>query len=360
MVFRSLIRIFARKITKTDMKKYIIIGIVFFVAFSVQAIGQTKVELLKDIRKQYATAKEKIAQNGKGGKSAKDMHIVLNSLSDEEIPLYETMTLKFFFDEIMSDGIAVKHPYFIVEDWSLHGHLRYREVLLDPKSQKVVFCYMRGETDGGFVVESRYYYNAQGMCFEEKHNTPNTWTTANSEKENAEGYLKIFNMVNYNGYFTPLDIDGENKPTMPKTQRMKYIRTLYGAAKSKIAENNKKEMSDDLQITIHDQGDDRPPLTRNINIYFDNDGCYFISRRSKSMMSEGYDEYLFDPKTHDLVFSFTQGKEEGQVFEWRYYYDENGNCIETKSNSEETDGGFYDKRAAKDLLAIFCELTKEE
>jgi len=79
------------------------------------------------------------------------------------------------------------------------------------------------------------------------------------------------------------------------------------------------------------------------------------------MMMEGYDEFLYEPKTKDLIFSYTRAAEEGQVYEWRYYYDENGDCIETKTtNTDETDDGFYDKRAAKDLQAIFDLLNGHE
>ena len=96
-------------------------------------------------------------------------------------------------------------------------------------------------------------------------------------------------------------------------------------------------------------------------IYFDKDGIYFINRTSKSMQLNGYDEYLFDQKTKNLIFSYSRGAEEGQVFEWRYYFDENGDCIETKTtNTDETDDGFYDKRAAKDFQAIFDLLNGDE
>ena len=79
------------------------------------------------------------------------------------------------------------------------------------------------------------------------------------------------------------------------------------------------------------------------------------------MQLNGYDEYLFDQKTKNLVFSYSRGAEEGEVYEWRYYFDENGNCIETKTtNTDETDDGFYDKRAAKDFQAIFDTLNGDE
>lgn len=314
---------------------------------------------IKEIRTAYSQAKKKIDQNGKGGKSPKDMHIILNHLDDEEVPLYTEMTLDYYFDESSTDGVTKKQPYFIVENWTCHGHLRYREILVNPKNQKVMFCYMKGETDGGFVVETRYYYDINGKCIEAKHNTENTWTSDGSELENAEYYLKIFNMATYNGYFSPLEADTKGKATtMPKAQRIQQIRSIYTQAKDKIAKNDKAEMPNDLHITIHDLGDDQPPRTTEIKMYFD-DACYFISHRSSSMSMDGYSEYLFDPQGESLIFSYTRGREEGNEYEWRYYYDENGKCIETKSNSEETDDGFYDKRAAKDFQAIFRIVVSE-
>ena len=169
-----------------------------------------KAERMKYIRKCYAEAKKKIDANGKNGKSPKDMRLIINRLEDEDIPLYDTEQLDFFFDEKFVDGLATKQPpYFIIENWGNHGHIRYNEVLLDPKDHQVIFCYMRGETDAGFVVESRYYYDAKGQCIEQKHNTHNSWTTPETEKENAEFYMNLFSKLNYNGYFTPLDLDKE-------------------------------------------------------------------------------------------------------------------------------------------------------
>ena len=313
---------------------------------------------IKEIRSAYSQAKKKIDQNGKGGKSPKDMRIILNYLDDEDVPLYTEMTLDYYFDESSTDGVTTKRPYFIVENWTCHGHLRYREILVNPKDQQIMFCYMRGETDGGFVVETRYYYDTDGKCIEEKHNTDNNWTSNGSEVENAVYYLKLFNMATYNGYFSPLDSDTKGKTTTPKAQRMQQIRSIYAQAKDKIAKNDKAEMPNGMQVIIHDLGDDQPPRTIDIKMYFDK-ACYFISHRSSSMSFDGYSEYLFDPKDESLIFSYTRGREEGNEYEWRYYYDENGKCIETKSNSEDTDDGFYDKRAAKDFLAIFKTMLSD-
>ena len=367
--------------------KRILICIMAVLACGSIALAQTsKEERIKYIRKCYAEAKKKVDANGKNGKSPKDMQIIFNRLEDEEIPLYDTWSLNFYFDEKIVDGLATKQPpYLIVENWGNHGHIRYREVLLDPKDNQVIFSYMRGETDGGFVVESRYYYDAQGQCIEEKHNTHNTWTMPETEKDNAEFYLKLFNMLTYNGYFTPLDLDSPKKPTTPKAaskqeewkpastsereqarpkvkaERLKHIRALYALAKEKSAANDKAEMPNDLHITLHDLGDNQPPRTIETRIYFNNDGIYFINSHSTSMQMNGYNEYLFEPRTKNLIFSYSRGAEEGGVSEWRYYFDENGQCIETKTtNTDETDDGFYDKRAAKDWQAFFRTLINDD
>ena len=339
------------------MNKIVTLLMTLFVVST--AMAQTgKDARIKEIRTAYSQAKKEIEQNGKGGKSPKDMKIILNHLTDEDVPLYNEETIDFYFDETSTDGVATKQIYFVVENWTCNGHLRYREILVNPKNLQVMFCYMRGETDGGFVVESRYYYDTKGKCIEEKHNTDNNWTTGDSEKENAEYYLKIFNMATYNGYFSPLEAKSTDRPTTPKAQRIEQIRNFYAQAKQKVAKNDKADMPNDLHIIIHDLGDDMPPRTTETKMYFD-DACYFISSHTSSMSLDAYCEYLFDPNAESLIFSYTRAREEGQEYEWRYYYDESGSCIETKSNSEDTDDGFYDKRAAKDFQAIFNTLVKE-
>ena len=341
------------------MKRILFCMIVVLACGSIALAQNTKEERIKYIRKCYTEAKEKMAQNGKNGQSPKDLRIVLNRLEDEDIPLYDMEQLDYFFEQTLDEngGVKTQPPYLVVENWSNHGHLRYREVLTDPKTQQVIFCYMRGETDAGFVVESRYYYDAQGQCIEEKHNTPNSWTSWDSEKETAENYLKIFGMLTYNGYFTPLDTDARKKPVTQKAARLSHIRSVYAQAQAKVAQNDKAEMPNDLHITLHDLGDNQPPRTMETRIYFDNDGIYFINQHATSMQMTGYNEYLFEPKSKNLIFSYSRGAEEGEVYEWRYYYDENEECIETKTNNtDETDDGFYDKRAAKDYQAIYKEM----
>ena len=140
----------------------ILVAFICMMALGTSQAQDQKAERIKFIRSTYAKAKKQIEQNGKNGNSPKDMRLIINRLEDEDIPLYDTEQLDFYFEEKDVDGLATKQPpYFIAENWGNHGHSRYREVLLDPKTHQVIFCYMRGETDAGFVVESRYYYDAR-------------------------------------------------------------------------------------------------------------------------------------------------------------------------------------------------------
>ncbi len=341
------------------MRKFLLCIVCLLTASCLQSFGQTKAEIIKEIRQLYAEAKKKVDLNGKNGNSPKDMRIVLNRVEDEDIPLYDMEQLDFYFEQYPSEGgVVTKPPYFIVEDWGNHGHLRYREVLLNPKTHKVIFCYTRGETDAGFVIESRCYYDAEGRCIEEKTSSPNSWYSPASEKETAETYLKIFDMTMNHGGNDLQDTNMPKKETAPKAERLKHIRTLYAQAKGQSAANDKKDMSDDLHITIHDLGDDQPPRTIETRIYFDKAGIYFINSHSTSMQFNAYNEYLFEPKTQDLIFSYTRAAEEGEVYEWRYYFDENGDCIETKTNSlDNADESISDKRHAKYYQSLYQEIS---
>lgn len=71
---------------------------------------------IKEIRAAYSQAKKKIEQNGKGAKSRKDMCIQLNYLEDENVPLYTEESIDYYFDETYPERVAVKQPYFIVEN----------------------------------------------------------------------------------------------------------------------------------------------------------------------------------------------------------------------------------------------------
>ena len=97
------------------MKKLIVLMIALFVGIMAEA-QNIKENRVKEIRTAYAQAKKKIDMNGKGGKSRKDMHVELNQLIDEDIPLYDTEAIDFYFDETITNDIVTKHPYFIIEN----------------------------------------------------------------------------------------------------------------------------------------------------------------------------------------------------------------------------------------------------
>jgi hypothetical protein len=73
-----------------------------------------------------------------------------------------------------------------------------------------------------------------------------------------------------------------------------------------------------------------------------------------------YVEYLFNPQNHDLIFSYTSSKEEDNHWEWRYYLDENGHCIEQKTTADMDDAmdeGYEDRQEAQNLIKVFNALA---
>jgi len=92
------------------MKRILLSMIVVLACGSIALAQNTKEERMKYIRKCYADAKKKVDANGKNGKSPKDMRLIINRLEDEDVPLYDTEQLDFFFDEKIVDGLATKQP----------------------------------------------------------------------------------------------------------------------------------------------------------------------------------------------------------------------------------------------------------
>ncbi|MCR4853404.1 MAG: hypothetical protein K5893_07430 [Prevotella sp.] len=366
----------------------LILTIVALLMGSMAAEAQTsKAEAIGKIRKIYAEAKKAIADNGKNGMAPLDIKITTNSgtkVSDDFI-INEISELTFYFSKYRIDS-SLDYPdasscYFVTENWSANGHISYREVLFDPNEGNLLFSYMRAETHAGFVIESRYYYGADGQLIEQKHkvggkeasDNSQSWSTAEGDKELASKYLEIFEML----------MNQKNKTTTQTTvgktatgdaTRMKFIRDTYAKAKEKVEQNNKSELPFDLQIVIRDQSWGPPEVT-DLKFYFDvvtnqpgSDNtmpsyyCYFASEHhhNNQMGFDFYNEYLFKPNSHDLIFNYTRALEENTKNEWRYYYDDNGNCIEVKTDAEEHDNGANDKQTARRYLTIFdklCEAT---
>jgi len=334
----------------------------------------SKTEAIKQIRKIYAEAKEQIANNGKDGMAPLDIKIRKNDrteLSEDDF-MSEVTELNFYFNKYRVNP-ELEYPdasscYFITENWSANGHTRYREILFDPNEGYLLFSYMRAETHAGFTVETRYYYDADGRLIDDKHriggqeSTANahTWSSAEGDKALAQEYLEIFDeLLNVKKEQATED---SKRVMAANAARMKYIRDTYATAKERISKNDKSEYPLDLQIIIRDQSWG-PPETTDLKFYFEGIpgkyNCYFISKHhhNNQMGFDNYHEYLFTPKSNDLIFSYTRSFEEGEKNEWRYYYDKDGRCIEAKTNAAEHDGGESDKQSVERYLGLFKRLS---
>lgn len=362
------------------MKK-ILFTLLLLAFCSIPAEAQkTKTEQVKYIREAYADAKQRMAENGKNGMAPLDVTISISNGTriDEDFILDEENELTFHFYK-HRENQDLSYPdasicYFITENWTSHGHTRYREILFDPHEGCLLFCYMRGETDAGFVVETRYYYDEKGNLVDQKHKAGghdadpdiHSWNDGESEKAQAMSYLNVFDLL-MNDKDDNIKLETGNAKATPKAERMEAIRNAYALAKKKVAAEENQEEPHNMHIVIRDQSWG-PPMTQELNYYFENLSsgeqsgyrCYFISehRHHHHMGPESYGEYLFEPQSQSLIFSYSSAREEGQKHDWRYYYDENGNCIETISNAEETDNGHSDRLAAKRYLAVFNAIEK--
>jgi hypothetical protein len=252
-------------------------------------------------------------------------------------------------------------------------------MLINPKDSTLMFCYRRGETDAGFVVESRYYYDTEGQLVEEKHNTSNTWSSAEGEQEAAKRYIDLFKTVTQ-GVLITRDSTMADAPSGPLSaarqvaqrsneQQKAYIRSLYSQLKKKVAQEAHEYQKRDVRIVLHDLGLLWPPMTTEYKFYFDtrvvelpdqrrhDNYCYFISEHRQRMGFDSYVEYLFDTYSQDLLFYYCKCAEEDGQWEWRRYYDQQGDCFEQTGNS--ADDVPLDKNDAKNMLGLFYKVMSE-
>ena len=278
-------------------------------------LAQPKDEQVKRIRQLYAEAKQKIAQNGKNGKAPLDLTIVRENGEevDPDFILDSHTELTFYFDKGKTKAdqefYDQSNCYFINEYWTSHGHESFLEVLVDAKGYPL-FIFSKGITDGGYVQENRYYYNQQGQTIHgifksgmydqplsERDDEQLTPTIGDEKLEEAKHLLKVFQSVMHTSNHVPASTA---KATTPKAERIKAIRAAYAKAQEKIAADKTSENPHHIFITLHEALSEQfPPVT----------------------------------------VTYQHNKEEGENYEWRYYYDENGKCIEAKTNGiEEGDG----------------------
>ena len=154
-----------------------------------------------------------------------------------------------------------------------------------------------------------------------------------------------------------------------KDQQKAYIRSLYAKAKKKIAEEEHEYQKRNVRLVLHDQGTLWPPMTTEYKFFFDtrvielpdqrrhDNYCYFISEHRQRMGFDSYVEYLFDTYSQDLLFYYCKCAEENEQWEWRRYYDQQGDCFEQTGNS--ADDVPLDQNDAKNMLGLFYKVMSE-
>ena len=331
------------------------------------AFGQGKAQRIKEIREAYAQAKKDMADNGKGGFPPVDIHIDLNDGTEvsEDFIINDERQVDIFFKRIRQrtdTDLFDPHCYFIVEKWSANGHTSYREMLFDPFTDRLMFSYMKVETHAGAVIESRYYFDKEGRCIEQKPEQGGmAWSSAETDNEKAKNYLVIFDALMHQK-----SVESERHVTQvsaDKAAQMQHIRSVYAEAKQKVEKDAKSELPRNVQVTIRDCEDfDMPAQKDVLKFWFDSvvdddtpySSCYFMSSTTTLGDHNVYSEYLFEPKTPTPIFCFSkQQQNTGPALEWRYYFDKSGKCIEVKGNADRNGPGFADWKAVKAYQALF-------
>lgn len=344
--------------------------------------AQNKDEQVKRIRQLYAEAKQKIAQNGKEGKAPTDITVTMENGEevDPDFILDNHTDLTFYFDRKKSKADQEFYDqsdcYFIKRYWTSHGHENFQEILVDPVTRFPIFCYSKNITDGGYVQENRYYYDELGRTIhgifkaglydeplrerDDETLTPNIGDESLIE---AKNYLELFQALTHSENNVPA---AKAKATTPKAERIKAIRAAYAKAQENVAKDKTSENPHHIFITTHTtMSEEFPPVTENINIYFEQKedkekntvNCpYFINYRSQCMYFDNYSEYLLNADGTDLIFSYLHNREEGEEYEWRYYYDENGKCIEAKTNGIEEGDGVAERQSFFNKLSVFKKM----
>lgn len=348
------------------MKKTVLALLALFMV-STTVFAQSKAQRIKDIREAYAQAKKDMADNGKDDFPPLDIHIKLSDGTEvsEDFIINDEREVDIFFKRIHQrpdTDLFDPHCFFIVEKWSANGHTSYREILFDPFTDHLMFSYMKVETHAGMVIESRYYYDTEGRCIEQKpENGGMAWSSAETDYAKAKSYLAIFDaLMHQKSAGTERDVA---QSSADKAAQVQHIRSVYAEAKQKVDKDAKSELPRNVQVTIRDCEDfDMPAQKDVLKFWFDNvaDGdtpyssCYFMSSTTSLGDHQVYSEYLFEPKTTTPIFCFSkQQQNDGPALEWRYYFDKSGRCVEVKGAEDKNGPGFADRNAAKAYQAIF-------
>ena len=182
-------------------------ALLFLLSVGLPAMAQTsKNQIVTQIRKAYAEAKQEIADNGKKGRAPMDVSLTMNTGAqvDEDFIINDITEVTFYFDRGnagASTGYAGEAQcYFIVENWTANGHLRNKEMLFDRKDGHLMFAFVHAETHAGYTTESRFYFDARGNIVEEKYkeggvevtDKDQTWGDVNASLILAAKYQELF------------------------------------------------------------------------------------------------------------------------------------------------------------------------
>lgn len=146
------------------MKRITIYGILLLMALTMQAQTSAKAkERVAEVRKLYAAAKERMAQNDREENPARSgMETTFYYMVPGAGPTKHHIHYYFGEEENDEGETTAFTPYFITVSYNVAARNFYEEYLIDEKTEKLIFAYYHAPEFDGSKSETRYYYYKDG------------------------------------------------------------------------------------------------------------------------------------------------------------------------------------------------------
>ena len=152
-----------------------------------------------EVRKLYAEAKERMAQNDQEDYPAKTcLETTYYYMAPGAGPIKHYLKYYVSSRDVDHEGGLAFTPYFVSDSYNAGARKNYEEFLLDEKTGKLLFSYAYEENGDGTKNEGRYYYNADASLAHKEVTIKAEWGAFFNEKnlkEKAERLTQAFHLA---------------------------------------------------------------------------------------------------------------------------------------------------------------------
>lgn len=178
------------------MKKLSILFLCLLATVATQAQTSAKAkERVAEVRKLYAAAKERMAQNDREENPARSgMETTFYYMVPGAGPTKHH--IHYYFGEEESDEGETTGftPYFITVSYNVAARNFYEEYLIDEKTEKLIFAYFHVPEYDGSKSEARYYYDKNGELAHQDVKGENPYDAVFSTRL-VHDYLEAFHHI---------------------------------------------------------------------------------------------------------------------------------------------------------------------